>query len=159
MSGHGAETPQPIPMRGNAKALAARGLVILVLVIGSVWWKLSPKPTPPPTTTYAAGNAGAQNPAPPLKEVEIFREGCWTPCSINISYKAKIRREGVPIRIKFQDVPEWVHFPIVDENGGESPKPPANATSGDTKFASDDPKKERTWVEVYEVITVRLDGR
>lgn len=80
----------------------------------------------------------------------ILMSECYTPCSADIQWKARIHTMGEPIEIKFPGIQEWFDHPA--EGDAQAPR---GVETGETFFRSANPSKEHIRVQVYKRITVQ----
>ena len=118
-------------------------LLIIVLLVGFCG-RTEPQPTPIRPTQQVA-------PAPiEMVEALVPEDECLTPCSVTITYRARIRwGERRPLRIKFPGVDQPVEFP-----GEGAFKAPTEADVGEYEFVSADPENLHFRVEVFRKVLV-----
>ena len=123
----------------------ALAVVILLLVVLFVARSCSGDKKPPENNTNTAAISRTSSTSSNTTEkLELVQE-CITPCEVFINFPAKIRRNGVPVRIFFPGGDS------VDFNGGVNAKTPNGVTSGTRRIVSLDPEQQHVPIKIFKL--------
>ena len=128
------------------------GAIVGVAIVGAILAIAMSDDAPSPAPSSAATTTSTSAPTP-VETVEalVFADECYTPCSMKINYRAKIRGEGNPLRITFPGVNQPVDYP-----GEGDFKAPTQMRSGATEFVSLNEARPHVRVQLYKKLTATI---
>ncbi len=124
--------------------------VFLVVVVGIVYLA-KPSKEKEQDKAEETNLTNSVSPATMTTEALVLTYEGYTPCSVNIDYRAKIQRYGRPLTVKYPGIVQPITY-----SGESDTNAPPGVWSGEFFFTSPDHDHPHILVRVYKKIQVQM---